>query len=115
LAGAWSLVIVGPLHELAEPHTRHGQSRPHGQPYRPEWCGDQFVHQVEAAGMERVILHSARHSAASLLADLGLPDVAAAAWLGHTTVDVTKGYQHVMTQRLVESSKALGEVLAEQM
>jgi hypothetical protein len=32
------------------------------------------------------------NSAAPPLADLGVPDVAAAAWLGHTEIDVTQGY-----------------------
>lgn len=52
------------------------------------------------------------HSAAALLADLGVPDIAAAAGLGHTQVQVTQGYQHVMVARLQEVGEALGEVRA---
>jgi integrase len=59
-----------------------------------------------------VPLHGGRHCAASLLADLGVPDVAAAAWLGHTHVEVTQGYQHVMVERLQAASTALGDALA---
>ena len=84
-----------------------------GQPYRPEWFGDQFARLVRSAGLPPAPLHAARHAAASVLADLGVPDIAAAAWLGHTKVDVTRDYQHVMTQRLAEASEALGGVFAE--
>jgi integrase len=61
---------------------------------RPEWYSDQFVKAAKPAGAPAVVLHGARHSAAPLLADLGVPDVAAAAWLGHTEVKVTQAYQH---------------------
>lgn len=64
------------------------------------------------ASVRPIVLHGARNSAASLLADLGIPDVAAAAWLGHTEVKVTQGYQHVMAERLAAAGEALGEVLA---
>jgi integrase len=83
-----------------------------GKPYRPEWYSDRFVALGKAIGLTRVPLHGSRHCAASLLADLGVPDVAIAAWLGHTKVDVTRGYTHVFAERLAETSKALGEALA---
>jgi integrase len=62
-----------------------------GVPYRPEWYSDRFVQQGKAIGLTRVPLHSSRHCAASLLADLGVPEVARMAWLGHTRPDVTRG------------------------
>lgn len=83
-----------------------------GVPNRPEWYSDRFVSLGKALGLTRVPLHGSRHCAASLLADLGVPDVAAAAWLGHTQVTVTHGYQHVMVERLAEASKALGDAFA---
>jgi integrase len=82
-----------------------------GVPYRPEWYSDRFVKLGQDIELTRVPLHGSRHCAASLLADLGVPDVAAAAWLGHTQVTVTHGYQHVMVERLAEASKALGDAL----
>lgn len=83
-----------------------------GEPYRPEWYSDRFVTLGKAIGLTRVPLHGSRHCAASLLADLGVPEVAIAAWLGHTKVDVTRGYTHVFAERLAETSKALGKALA---
>lgn len=82
-----------------------------GRPYRPEWYSDRFVALGEKLGMTRVPLHGSRHCAASLLADLGVPEVAIAAWLGHTKVDVTRGYTHVFAERLADTSKALGDAL----
>jgi integrase len=83
-----------------------------GMPVRPQWYSDLFDRLAKRAGLPRVVLHGARHTAASLLADLGVPDVAAAAWLGHTKVDVTRGYQHVQAQRLAQASEVLGAALS---
>lgn len=83
-----------------------------GMPYRPEWYSDRFVALGKAIGLPRVPLHGSRHCAASLLANLGVPDVAIAAWLGHTEVKVTRGYTHVFAEQLAATSKALGDVLA---
>jgi integrase len=82
-----------------------------GAPYRPLFYADRFGELAAAAGLPRIPLHGGRHCAASLLADLGIPDVAVAAWLGHTQVTVTHNYQHVMAARLAEASRALGEAL----
>ena len=83
-----------------------------GRPYRPEWYSDQFARLAAAAGVPAVVLHGARHSAASLLADMGVPDIVAAAWLGHTQIQVTQGYQHVQMKTLTKTSKQLGKLLA---
>jgi integrase len=83
-----------------------------GAPYRPEWYYNQFVRATKAAGDPNVGLHGARNSAASVLADLGVPDVAQAAWLGHMQIKVTQGYQHVMVTRLQEAAQALGDAFA---
>lgn len=83
-----------------------------GKPYRPQWYSDRFVALGKVIGLTRVPLHGSRHCAASLLADLGVPDVAIAAWLGHTKVEVTQGYTHVFAEQLAKTSRILGEALA---
>jgi len=65
----------------------------------------------ELRAVQRLPLHGARHVAASVLGDLGVPDVAVAAWLGQATVATTRGYQHVMRDRLVEAAGQLGDAL----
>lgn len=83
-----------------------------GRPYSPESYSDMFEVRARRAGLPAVPLHGTRHCAASLLADAGVPDVAVAAWLGHTQVTVTHGYQHVMAQRLADAGRTLGDLLA---
>lgn len=82
-----------------------------GAPFRPTRYSERFDALVKAAKLPRLPLHGSRHVAASLLADLGVPDIVAAAWLGQTDVSVTKGYQHVMHDRLREASAVLGGAL----
>ncbi|MEU0560902.1 site-specific integrase [Dactylosporangium sp. NPDC006015] len=82
-----------------------------GAPFRPARYSERFEALVKSAGLPRLVLHGSRHCAASILADLGVPDIVAAAWLGQTDVAVTKGYQHVMNDRIAEASRSLGEAL----
>lgn len=82
-----------------------------GAPFRPTRYSERFDALVAGAGLPVVPLHGMRHCAASMLADLGFPDVVVAAWLGHTQITVTHGYQHAMKDRMREAGRALGEVL----
>lgn len=83
-----------------------------GGPWRAERYGDTFQRLVRTAGVPRIPLHGARHCAATLLGDLGFPDVVVAAWLGHSKVNITQGYQHPLRARMSEAGKALGDALA---
>lgn len=83
-----------------------------GGPWRPQRYSDRFEALVKTAAVRRVPLHGARHAAASLMADLGYPDVVIAAWLGHAQITITHGYTHVMNERMRQASAALGDVLA---
>jgi integrase len=84
-----------------------------GRPYRPEWYSKRFVALSGAAGLPRIPLHGLRHVAASLMGDLGVPDVVIAAWLGQAQVTVTHGYMHAQADRMAEASTALATSLAE--
>jgi integrase len=83
-----------------------------GEPPHPEWYSDEFLRLGKQAGVPRVPLHGARHCAASLLGDLGFPDVVVAAWLGQAQVTVTHGYQHAMKDSMKAAGDALGDALA---
>ena len=67
---------------------------PIGRPYRPEWYGKQFRHHTQDAGLPRIRLHDARHTAASLLAQQGTEIGVAAALLGHDPVVYLQTYVH---------------------
>ncbi|WP_020577025.1 site-specific integrase [Actinopolymorpha alba] len=84
-----------------------------GRPYRPEWFSDRFSRLAGQAGVPVIPLHGARHCSASLLADLGMPDVIVAAWLGQSQITVTHGYQHAVREGLKEAGNALARALAQ--
>lgn len=67
---------------------------PIGRPYRPEWYGKQFRQHTRDAGLRRIRLHDARHTAASLLAQQGTEIGVAAALLGHDPVVYLQTYVH---------------------
>lgn len=50
---------------------------------------------LEAAGVPRVTLHEARHTTATLLHELGVPDQTRIAILGHTEIATTATYTHI--------------------
>src|SRR3954449_4183400 len=82
-----------------------------GEPWKPERWSDRHEQMARATEVPKVTLHGSQHAAASLLADLGMPDVAGAAWLGHTEVQVTKGCTRIFAETLVETGRALGDAL----
>ncbi|MEU8003194.1 site-specific integrase [Catellatospora sp. NPDC049111] len=83
-----------------------------GEGYNPDSHSDRFNVLTKEAPVPRIPLHGARHCAASLLGDMGFPDVVVAAWLGQSQITVTHGYQHAMAERLRSAGDALGEALA---
>ena len=65
-----------------------------GRAIRPEWYTDEFQRIAAAATLPRIRLHDARHSAASLMASLGIPVSIAAEILGHDPVVYMRTYVH---------------------
>ncbi|MCX4097401.1 tyrosine-type recombinase/integrase [Nocardia sp. alder85J] len=68
-----------------------------GLPVRPSRFGQYLFHKLaKAAGLRRVRFHDFRHSAATLLKNLGVPDKDIQGILGHAKVSTTQEiYQHV--------------------
>lgn len=83
-----------------------------GRAPRPQTWSERWESAVKVAGLPQVPLHGARHCAASLLGDMGLPIVAVAAWLGQSQISVTMGYQHASAEAIAKVSSALGDALA---
>jgi integrase len=66
-----------------------------GQPLDPDDFSKTFHRLREAAGLRRVKLHHLRHTAATLLKDLGVPDKDIQVILGHAQISTTQSiYQH---------------------
>lgn len=78
-----------------------------GTPVRPERYSDLFHTHREAAGLPRIRLHDLRHTAASLLAENGVPIITAASLLGHDPMVFAKTYAHVYDEGLTEASMTL--------
>lgn len=83
-----------------------------GKPIRPERVLKRWKAALRDAGLPIVDLHTARHTAASLLRECGVGPEVIAAILGHAKVDTTFNYVHVnagQTQRaLADYSAFLG-------
>ncbi len=68
-----------------------------GEPYHPEGFSDRWETAVARAGLLRIRLHDARHTAATLMLSNGTPVKVAAELLGHASTTITQElYQHVM-------------------
>lgn len=61
---------------------------------------------LDRLGIARVGLHGLRHALAARLAQLGLSEAEAAAWLGHSSIQQTHHYTHLREAQLVESLAA---------
>lgn len=79
---------------------------------RPQTWSERWDSAVKAAGLPKIPLHGARHCAASLLGDMGLPLSAVAAWLGQSQISITAGYTHAMAERITQVGAALGDALS---
>ena len=81
-----------------------------GEAVNPEWVSDEFGRVRERAGLRRITLHEARHTASSLMEKAGVPDSIRAAWCGHT-VEVNKAtYVHALPEDLAAARDALSHV-----
>ena len=57
-----------------------------------------YARKIKNAGLPHTRFHDLRHFAATNFLDAGVPDKYAAAYLGHTDINMTKKYQHIRQQ-----------------
>ena len=57
-----------------------------------------YARKIKNAGLPHTRFHDLRHFAATQFLDAGVPDKYAAAYLGHTDINMTKKYQHIRQQ-----------------
>lgn len=60
-------------------------------------------------GVKRISLHSLRHSAISLLIDMGFSAIAIADRVGHESIDITYNYAHLFPSRQTEMAERLDD------
>lgn len=82
-----------------------------GSPIDPAHDNRAWHQVLERAGVAQVRLHDARHTAASLLLDAGVSEPVIMKLLGHSSVAVTRGYQHVDSRQLSDALLALSSRL----
>lgn len=66
----------------------------HGAPIDPKADWSAWKALLTEAGAPDVRLHSARHTAATMMLALGVPQKIVSEMLGHSRSDITEGYQH---------------------
>lgn len=70
-------------------------TQPNGKPIDPRKDLDEWKDLLEEAGVREARLHDARHTAATVLLLLGVPDRAVMAMMGWSNAAMLKRYQHV--------------------
>jgi integrase len=82
-----------------------------GEPVHPEQYSDEFERVLKRAGVPRIVLHGARHTAISLMEKSGVPISIISKWAGHYDVKFTYGaYVHAEAEDLYEGTAALGKL-----
>ena len=85
-----------------------------GSYYRPDCIYRTFVNMIKKAGLERMRIHDLRHSAASVLFDLGWDIEKVKGWLRHRDIETTSNiyihYNHKHIKKLTEELKGLYEI-----
>ena len=82
-----------------------------GQPYRPERWSDLWREHCQAARVEPVTLHAARHTSVTAMRAAGVPDHVVAQWHGHDEVVMRRTYSHASQDALAAAGRALSDVL----
>lgn len=64
---------------------------------------------AKAAGVKRIRIHDLRHSAISLLIEMGFSALAIAERVGHESIDITYRYAHMFPTKQTEMAEKLNE------
>lgn len=90
-------------------------TREDGHPIDPRDDSAAWHEALALAGVPDVPLHSARHTTATLLLELGVPEPVRVAIMGHSSATVTAGYTHVADPLMRDAMHRLGAHLAPQL
>jgi integrase len=83
-----------------------------GEPLHPDTVTKRFDRLVAGAGVRRIRLHDARHTAATLMLEQGVPLKVVTERLGHSSTRITSDlYQHVGETMQEEAAAKLGAAL----
>ena len=83
-----------------------------GAPYHPNLLTFRWGKLLDDLGIDRVRLHDARHSCATLMHLRGVPIAVIAAWLGHASAAFTMSvYAHSQDDALKAAASSFGRVV----
>jgi integrase len=86
-------------------------TRPDGHPIDPRDDSAAWDRALRDAGLPDVVLHSARHTTATLLLELGVPEKVRVQIMGHSSATTTAGYTHVADPLMRDALGRLGALL----
>ncbi len=71
------------------------------------YLSGEMIRGCKATGVKKIRLHDLRHSAISLLIELGFTPLAIADRMGHESIDITLNYAHLYPSRQLEMAEKL--------
>jgi integrase len=86
-------------------------ARPDGRPIRPRDDWQAWRDLLAELDVPAISLHAARNSAASLMEAAGIHDRLVMQILGHSSVQITHGYQTADLERMASAFDAMGELV----
>lgn len=87
---------------------------PNGKPLRPDGITRMFSTMLRNSGIEKARYHDLRHTAATTLANAGVPPKQLQAFLGHDDIEMTLGvYVHAPDHAAAETSDKMGEAMSQ--
>lgn len=89
---------------------RRGADNQAGDPIHPGSWGHWFNHHVKEAGLRRIRLHDMRHTAATLLLQVGVAPVVVAGILGHSPAVLMSTYAHALPDAKREAVVLLADI-----
>ncbi len=89
-------------------------TRPDGAPIDPRDDAAAWDAALKKAGLPDVVLHSARHTTATLLMELGVPEQVRVQIMGHSSATTTAGYTHIADPLMRDALGRLGALLTPQ-
>ena len=85
--------------------------QPKGRPIGNHADWDEWHALLKTAGIRRVRVHDARHTAATLLLAQGVDQRVVMEILGHSQISMTSRYAHVLPQVMTDAAERIGRAL----
>jgi integrase len=86
-------------------------SQANGRPIGAHADWDEWNALSKAAGIRRVRVHSARHTATTLLLAQGVDQRVVMEILGHSQISMTSRYAHLLPQVMSDAAERIGQAL----